>query len=120
MKIIEKPWGQEEILETNYNYTIKRLTMFAGHRCSLQYHRVKQETIYVLSGILFIHYTKKDLIYVEPQDMNIIEINKGESFTIENNKIHRMEAKHKKCVYLECSTSQLDDVVRIEDDYNRK
>ena len=30
----------------------KKLTMLAGHRCSLQYHEKKNETIYVLSGVL--------------------------------------------------------------------
>ena len=44
MEIIEKPWGQEEILETNEFYTLKRLTMLNGHKCSKQYHNKKTET----------------------------------------------------------------------------
>ena len=39
---IDKPWGFEEILETNDNYTVKRLTMYNGHKCSLQYHNEKK------------------------------------------------------------------------------
>ena len=50
MKIIEKPWGREEVLEKNERYMMKKLTMWKGHRCSLQYHKYKQETIYILSG----------------------------------------------------------------------
>mgnify|MGYP000078733492 CR=1 FL=1 len=38
MEIVEKPWGREEIVEVNERYMVKKLTMFAGHRCSLQYH----------------------------------------------------------------------------------
>ena len=52
MSIIEKPWGHEEIIEINDVYMVKRLFMRAGHRCSLQYHEKKCETIVVLSGQL--------------------------------------------------------------------
>ena len=52
IKIIEKPWGREEILELNDKYMLKRITMLKNCRCSLQYHNNKQETIYVLSGEL--------------------------------------------------------------------
>ena len=48
MQIIEKPWGQEEIIEINDRYMVKRLTMWKGHSCSLQYHNQKKETIFVL------------------------------------------------------------------------
>lgn len=52
MQVIEKPWGREEVIEINDKYMLKKLTMFAGHRCSLQYHNTKKETIYILSGVL--------------------------------------------------------------------
>ena len=55
MQIIEKPWGREEVVEINDRYMMKKLTMWKGHRCSLQYHNHKQETIYVLSGQLRIY-----------------------------------------------------------------
>jgi len=106
---IDKPWGFEEILETNDNYTVKRLTMYNGHKCSLQYHNYKKETIYVLSGKLCIHLNDKEITY-----------NEGDIITIDPTVIHRMEGKFGDVVYLECSTSQLDDVIRIKDDYDRK
>ncbi|SVA58218.1 uncharacterized protein METZ01_LOCUS111072, partial [marine metagenome] len=52
MQIIEKPWGKEEVIEINDKYMMKKLTMLKGHRCSLQLHNHKKETIYVLSGQL--------------------------------------------------------------------
>ena len=52
MEIIEKPWGKEEIIEINEKYMVKKLTMWKEHRCSLQFHNHKKETIYVLSGKL--------------------------------------------------------------------
>ena len=112
MQTIEKPWGKEEILEKNPNYVVKRLTMKRGCRCSLQYHEYKTETIYVISGKLHVSFGKINLV-------NTI-LQKGEFMTITPNEIHRMNARNGEVVYLECSTPQLDDVVRIEDDYKRK
>ena len=46
---IEKPWGFEEIIEVNDKYVVKKLHMEQGHRCSLQFHEQKHETVVVLS-----------------------------------------------------------------------
>ena len=111
-KIIEKHWGQEEILEINDNYMLKRLTMNKGCKCSLQYHNKKCETIYVLSGEL--------KLTLKNEDNSLFEkiYKQGEYSTIKPFKIHRMEAI-KTSVYLEASTPYTDDTVRIEDEYNR-
>jgi len=112
MTIIEKPWGKEEILEINDRYMLKRLTMFKGHRCSLQFHNMKRETIYVLMGHLKIFYgsSKDDLV------MRLC--GPDEQITIKPGLIHRMEAEED-CVYLEASTPETEDVVRLSDDYQR-
>ena len=52
MVLINKPWGKEEIIEKNKHYLLKKITMFKGHRCSLQYHNKKLETLFILSGEL--------------------------------------------------------------------
>jgi len=111
--IIEKPWGKEEIIEKNDKYMLKKLTMFEGKRCSLQYHNYKTETIYIISGKLriywgFFKFTLISKTYVQ-----------GEFLTINHGIIHRMEAVED-CVYLETSTPEIDDIVRLEDDYSRK
>ncbi|MBU1203296.1 cupin domain-containing protein [Patescibacteria group bacterium] len=105
---IDKPWGYEEILETNDKYTVKRLMMKNSHQCSYQYHEHKLETIVALSGKLVIIYEDKEVI-----------LNPGEVATIEPFEKHRMAAREGDALYLECSTSELDDVVRVEDDYGR-
>jgi len=110
--IIEKPWGREEILEKNDKYMLKKLTMFEGKRCSLQYHNIKTETIYVLFGQLLV-WSGSDKNKLEPKTLRQFE-----SITILPKVIHRMEAI-KNCVYLEASTPEIDDVVRLEDDYKR-
>ena len=113
MKVIEKPWGKEEVLEVNDKYMVKRLTMLAGHRCSLQYHEKKHETIYVLSGKLGIVHGK------EEKSLKTLELVTGDFLSIEARIIHRMMGIED-CVYLEASTPELTDVVRLVDDYDRK
>ncbi len=110
--MIIKPWGSEELLETNSNYTFKKLTMLAGHKCSLQYHQEKHETFYVVSGKLKFTYGS-DL-----SNLQSIELSPGVSFVIPPGLIHRMEGIEDS-IYLEASTSQLDDVIRLEDSYGR-
>ena len=112
IKTIEKPWGKEEILELNEKYMLKRLTMFKNSRCSLQYHNKKRETIYVLSGEL------KILQGTSKYNLNEQVYKSGDTITIEPLIIHRMEGISES-VYLEASTPDIDDTVRIEDDYNR-
>ncbi|MBK8973234.1 MAG: cupin domain-containing protein [Hahellaceae bacterium] len=109
---IQKPWGFEEVIELNEKYMVKRLTMWAGHRCSLQYHNLKRETIYVLSGVIKIitgstQETLEEKLY-----------RAGDAITIEPGVVHRMEGVEDS-VYLEASTPEMDDVVRLVDDYQR-
>ena len=112
MQIINKPWGKEEVLEINEKYMLKKLTMFAGKKCSLQYHNYKKETIYVLSGKLRIYQGENE------KKLESKIYSTGESITLNPGQIHRMEGVEDS-VYLEASTPEMDDVVRILDDYNR-
>ena len=106
---IDKPWGWEEILEENERYVVKRLLMKKGEQCSYQYHEKKMETIVVLSGELTIIYKEREQNY-----------GLGEVITINPFVEHRMAARDEDAMYLECSTPELEDVVRLKDDYGRK
>jgi mannose-6-phosphate isomerase len=112
MKIVDKPWGKEELLEINDHYMVKKLTMWKGHRCSLQYHKQKKETVYIISGQL--------KIYSGPSEnkLTVKIYGPNDIITLLPGTIHRMEGVED-CVYLEASTPQIEDVVRIQDDYNR-
>ena len=112
MQVIKKPWGKEEIIEINDKYMMKKLTMWKGHRCSLQLHNNKKETIYVLSG-------KLKIISGPNQDNLTGKIyTSSDSITISPGTVHRMEGVEDS-VYLEASTPEMDDVVRLVDDYDR-
>ncbi len=107
---IEKPWGSETIIETNEFYTFKKLSMKTGHKCSLQLHRKKHETLYVLEGIM--------KLWLDKEGKNHEILTADDTFVIKPGVIHRMESVED-CLYLESSTSGLDDVVRLVDDYGR-
>ena len=113
--IIKKPWGHEEIIVHNEKYAMKKLFIMAGHRLSKQFHVKKDETIYVNNGVLHLDLSR------EPGESNIRKLYEGESWRLVPNTIHRFCAPSDGDVtLLEVSTPELDDVVRICDDYERK
>ena len=107
---IEKPWGYEEIFAKSEHYVGKILFINKGHRLSKQYHEQKDETVFVLEGNLYLYLNDTD---------DLIILKKGENHRILPCTIHRMEAKDSDVKLIEVSTSQLDDVIRLEDDYGR-
>jgi len=109
---IEKPWGYEELVDCNDKYVVKKLFMKKGHSCSIQYHKLKRETIMVLSGILKIS-TGSSLETLVSKLYTT-----GDTITIEPYTVHRMEAVED-CLYTETSTNELWDVVRLQDNYGR-
>lgn len=110
--LIEKPWGSELLLEKNDRYMVKLLTMKKDQCCSLQYHEHKTETVYVLSGNLRIY------LGDSPDALEAVSMLPGEYITLRPGKVHRMEGILES-TYLEASTPELDDVVRLVDKYGR-
>ena len=109
-EIVDKPWGHEIRWAINEKYLGKILYIKAGHQLSLQYHEQKDETVYVLEGALLVKDDTKKVIVLE----------EGESLRIKPMTIHRFCAPPTHDVKLiEVSTPEIDDVVRIEDDYGR-
>ncbi|MFC2154674.1 cupin domain-containing protein [Candidatus Altiarchaeota archaeon] len=106
-RIVDKPWGRELWLAHEQEYALKILEVKKGERLSLQYHKEKKESIYVYKG-------KMRLVLGEEE----MEMCEGDVVTVEPGVKHRMRALDD-LVLIEASTPQLDDVVRIEDDYNR-
>tara|TARA_B100001057_G_scaffold470533_1_gene531941 strand:+ start:455 stop:808 length:354 start_codon:yes stop_codon:yes gene_type:complete len=109
---IIKPWGKEEILANTEKYVMKRITINPGSRMSLQYHEIKEETIYVVEGVLINWKTE------EMQDH--FTLMPGETYHVKPGVVHRFGSPNEmKTVIIECSTIELDDVVRLADDYDR-
>jgi mannose-6-phosphate isomerase-like protein (cupin superfamily) len=109
---VDKPWGYELIWAKTDRYVGKILHIDAGQALSYQFHRVKEETIYVLRGRLTLHVSEDD---APPR---VLELGEGEIFHITPGLRHRFEAAQDVDL-LETSTPELDDVVRLEDRYGR-
>lgn len=114
-EMIEKPWGYEQIIQKNDHYVLKQIHIEPGKRLSLQYHKEKMETIYCLSEEVTV-WTKRS---EDDTETRKVTLRYGEAFHIMPNQIHRFAAGFYPVDLMEVSTPQLDDVVRLEDDYNR-
>ena len=112
IKIIEKPWGHEKIWAQTKKYVGKILHIKSGNRLSLQFHNVKEETILVISGKLYVECDDSD-------NASSIIVEEGCSFHVSPGQIHRFCAREGDVTVIEVSTPELDDVVRISDDYDR-
>ena len=112
-KRVEKPWGYEIWWARTDRYVGKILHVNRGESLSLQYHRVKDETILLQSGrMLFETRPTKE------GELTRIEMKPGDVFHIPPGTLHRMTGIED-CDILEVSTPELDDVVRLEDNYGR-
>jgi len=108
---VPKPWGYELIFAKTERYVGKILHINRGESLSLQYHEMKEETLYVVDGEL-------RLTIEYDGDRREITLRKGEAFHIPPRLIHRMEAIADTDV-AEVSTPEIHDVVRLEDRYGR-
>jgi mannose-6-phosphate isomerase-like protein (cupin superfamily) len=110
---VAKPWGHELIWAQTDRYVGKILVIETGRRLSLQKHEVKDESILVLSGRLEL--TLED----ETGRIIVEELGPGDRRRVATGRIHRYAAIER-CELIEVSTPELDDVIRLEDDFGRE
>jgi mannose-6-phosphate isomerase-like protein (cupin superfamily) len=110
---VEKPWGYELWWAETPHYAGKILHVDAGHSLSLQMHRRKDESSYLLSGRLRL--TRGP----SAEELTSEEIGPGFTWRVEPGTVHTIEALEDSDV-LEVSTPHLDDVVRLQDRYGRE
>tara|TARA_B110000263_G_scaffold68664_1_gene59624 strand:+ start:2769 stop:4682 length:1914 start_codon:yes stop_codon:yes gene_type:complete len=111
-KVIHKPWGKEEWLDLNDSYCYKRIYINAGYKTSFQYHNYKRETNYIIAG--------KAEVWLE-NDSGIVEkklMKAGDFFNVKPTKKHRVIAITD-IILQEVSTPEVDDIIRINDEFNR-
>jgi len=113
-KRVSKHWGYELWLVHEHSpFACKLISLKAGTRTSLQYHRKKEEANMLLQGRVRVHGS------ANPEGpTKTWEIGPGTIVYVRPGTVHRMEALTD-AVFIEVSTLELDDVVRIQDDWNR-
>lgn len=112
VKKIEKPWGYELIWAETKQYVGKILFVKAGESLSLQYHNIKEETMFLESGEILLESGTSEA------NLKPVPFAAGTAFHIPPGVLHRLTAKTD-CRVFEVSTPQLDDVVRLKDRYGR-
>jgi len=110
---VDKPWGHELIWALTDRYCGKILVIETGRRLSLQYHEQKDEAIFVIAGRLRL------LLEDDAGSMVTRELGPGEGAHVAVGRRHRYEAIER-VELVEVSTPELDDVVRVEDDFGRE
>ena len=109
---VDKPWGYELHWAKTDRYVGKVIHVNKGHALSLQYHNIKDETIFLWSG---------KLLFEIEVDGKLVqrEMRPGEAVHVTPKTVHRMTAIEDADI-LEASTPELHDVVRLEDRYGRE
>ncbi len=135
VKTIKKPWGYEKWIADgapDFKYALKEILIRSSFQSSIQFHEYKHETTYVKSGKGHLYYNENPIdlkkfnaqeysdeeIQDFIQNMKKIEITSGKIYHIKPGIIHRVEAITD-LIFIESSTIELDDVIRINDQWGR-
>ena len=108
----KRPWGSFFVIQESTSYKIKRIEVNPGQRLSYQYHNKRSEVWVIIQGNGVI-------------TLNDIEKNysKGDTILIPQGMKHRIENQGTKTtIFIEVQTGSYfgeDDIVRLDDDYNR-
>jgi mannose-6-phosphate isomerase len=110
---VSKPWGNELIWALTDRYCGKIITINTGSRLSLQYHERKDEWLFVMSGRL--------LLELEDETGELVshELGPGDSAHVPVLRRHRYTGVEQ-VELIEVSSPEIDDVVRLQDDYGRE
>ncbi len=108
----ERPWGRYFVLDDNHTYKIKRIEVDPKARLSYQFHKQRSETWVIIKG--------HGIVTIDGKNKNI---DQGDTIIIPKTSKHRIEnTGNDKLIFIEVQTGTYfgeDDIVRIEDDYNR-
>lgn len=134
IKKVNKHWGYELWIADGVRtpYASKRILFKAGNRTSLQVHEKKFETNYVLGGTGILHRSKEPLdiakfledgmtstqVELYESTFEVIELKEGVVFDVAPGYVHRVIAMTD-LEFMETSTTELDDVIRLQDDQGR-
>jgi mannose-1-phosphate guanylyltransferase / mannose-6-phosphate isomerase len=109
---VHRPWGSYTVLEESAGYKVKRVTVNAGGRLSLQLHHQRSEHWVVIGGTARV-----------TRGEEIFDLQVGQSTAIPVETQHRLENPgHETLHIIEVQNGPYlgeDDIVRFKDDYGR-
>lgn len=109
----KRPWGEYFVLEDKDTHKVKRIKVKPNGRLSYQYHHKRSEVWTIVSGVGRI-----------TLDGDIKDYHHGDVIQIPQGMKHRIEnpSNDEDCVFIEVQLGTYfgeDDIIRLEDDYNR-
>ena len=119
---VKKPWGQELWLNVLHpSYALKEIRIKAGYQTSLQYHERKEETFLLTEGRANLIFQSNGEVEgsLRNESLSTQDLEPMQLVHIPPRTLHRLIAKTDICLY-EVSTAELDDVVRVADDFDRE
>lgn len=112
MEIGNRPWGKYFVLEDEPTHKVKRIEVNIGGRLSYQYHMHRAEVWTIVQGSANVTLDGIDTIYTS-----------GQVVIIPLNAKHRIQnIGNETLIFIEVQYGTYfgeDDIIRIEDDYNR-
>jgi mannose-6-phosphate isomerase len=108
-----RPWGQYWVLEDAKTHKVKRIEVNPGGRLSYQYHSKRSEVWTIVQGVGRVTLDGEEKDYRPGQ---VVKIPQGTKHRIAN-------PGNEPCVFIEVQYGTYfgeDDIVRIEDDYDRE
>jgi mannose-1-phosphate guanylyltransferase len=110
---VYRPWGYYDSIDNGEDFQVKRICVNPGAKLSLQKHKKRSEHWVIVKGVALITCGEKQFY-----------LNENESTYIPKEKLHRLENTTESLLeIIEIQTGEYlgeDDIIRIEDDYNRK
>ncbi len=111
---VERPWGAYTVLESGDRYKLKKIRVEPGRRLSLQMHRRRSEHWIVISGRARVQ-----------RGEETVELGQNQSTYIPKGVKHRLEnpSKNTPLEIIEVQNGDYleeDDIVRFDDDYDRR
>jgi len=105
MKIVSKGWGHELWIVNKKEYCGKLLYFRDGKRCSFHYHKIKDETFFILTGVLQLEFYTDE---AKPSHSQSRQLSMGDVFHVPPLMRHRFSAIHRDCRFIEFSTHHED------------
>ena len=108
----KRPWGAFFVLSDEKDFKIKKIEVNPSKRLSYQFHNKRSELWYILNG--------QGIVTINDKKT---EVNKGSVIKIKKLEKHRIENNgYKILTFIEVQTGSYfgeDDIVRIQDDFDR-
>jgi mannose-1-phosphate guanylyltransferase len=109
---VYRPWGYYDLIDVGLGFQVKHISVNPGAKLSLQKHKKRAEHWVIVKGIAII-----------TRGNEVFKLRQNESTYIPKGEIHRLENHEKNPLeIIEIQTGDYlgeDDIIRIEDEYNR-